>query len=178
LSPPATKMFLLLKKNITNNLRTRKTPSELTERSNLMEDSFTIHQLMKSIMLPRRIQRKHLLPKKKREVKLFHILHPNLTSKRRNLWKVSLRLSENKELGKPPATLTSLHPNWNITDKPKMRRTPSELPEEFKPTEVSFTIHQLGTNITKLQNLLLKPTEKMLLKTILHLLPTKLRLIL
>ena len=85
MSPPATKMFLLLKKNITNNLRTRKTPSELTERSNLMEDSFTIHQLMKSIMLPRRIQRKHLLPKKKREVKLFHILHPNLTSKRRNL---------------------------------------------------------------------------------------------
>ena len=88
MSPPATKMFLLLKKNITNNLRTRKTPSELTERSNLMEDSFTIHQLMKSIIQLRKKPKHLLLKKKKRkklEAKLFHILHPNLTNKRRNL---------------------------------------------------------------------------------------------
>jgi hypothetical protein len=53
-----------------------------------MEDSFTIHQLMKSTIQLRK-KPKHLLPKKKKrkklEAKLFHILHPNLTSKRRNL---------------------------------------------------------------------------------------------
>jgi hypothetical protein len=87
LRTPATLMSLLPRRNTTRKAKTRRTPSELTERSNLMEDSFTIHQLMKSIIQLRK-KPKHLLPKKKKrrklEAKLFHILHPNLTNKRRN----------------------------------------------------------------------------------------------
>ena len=103
---PATKMFLLLKINITINLRTPRTPLELTERSKLTEDSFTIHQLMKSIIKLRK--RSHLLPKKKKrklkEVKLSHSLHPNLTNKRKNPSRKSSLLSASKEFGKTPAT--------------------------------------------------------------------------
>ena len=107
---PATKMLLLLKLNISINLRTRRTPLELTERSKLTEDSFTIHQLMKSIIKLRK--RSNLLLKKKKrklqEVKLFHSLHLNPTSKRKNPWKEFSKLLEFKEFGKPPATKMSL----------------------------------------------------------------------
>jgi len=79
-------MLLLLKLNITINLRTRRTPLELTERSKLTEDSFTIHQLMKSIIKLKK--RSNLLLKKKKRkqkvVKLSHSLHLNPTSKRKN----------------------------------------------------------------------------------------------
>jgi len=43
-----------------------------------------------------------------------------------------------------------------------MRRTLLELPEEFKLTEVSFTIHQLMISTTRLPNLSFKKRKRKL----------------
>jgi len=49
--PPATPTLLLLKLNTPNKLKMRRTQLELLEEFKLMEDLFTIHQLLKSIIL-------------------------------------------------------------------------------------------------------------------------------
>jgi hypothetical protein len=77
---PAIKTLLLLKKNISNNLRTRRTRLELIERFKVMEDSFTIHQLSRNItmlllnLLPKR--------KKRRKENLSHSPHLHLTNRK------------------------------------------------------------------------------------------------
>ena len=70
-----------------------------------------------------------------------------------------MELSENRELGKLPATLILLLLRKNITNKPRTRRMQLELLEESKLMEVLFTIHQLMKSTTKLQNLSLKQNQ-------------------
>jgi len=138
--PPAMLTLLLLKLNIINKLKTRRTQLESPEEFKLTEDSFTTHQL-----LPSTVFSKDLLPKKKKKklVKLLTIPHLNLTIKRKNPWKKFLKLSASKEFGKLLAMPTLLLLKLNITNNLRMRRTQSESLEESKLMVVSFTTHQL-----------------------------------
>jgi len=74
-------MLLLLKRNIINKLKTRRTLSELPDGFKNLEVLFTTHQLLRNTVST-------VLPKKKKRklkvVKLSHSLHLNLTSKRKN----------------------------------------------------------------------------------------------
>jgi len=74
-------MLLLLKRNIINKLKTRRTLSELLDGFKNLEVLFTTHQLLRNTVST-------VLPKKKKRklkvVKLSHSLHLNLTSKRKN----------------------------------------------------------------------------------------------
>ena len=75
--------LLLLKRNITNNLRTRRMVSELLEMSKQLEDSFTTHQWLPS--MPKRKLQPNLLPRrKKNQKKQSKGLHLNLTKRRKN----------------------------------------------------------------------------------------------
>ena len=71
---PAIKTLLLLKKNISNNLRTRRTRLELLDGSKNLEVSFTIHQPGINI-----IRNQHNLLLKEMQ---YHSLHLNLTRKK------------------------------------------------------------------------------------------------
>jgi len=82
---PAIKMLLLLKRNISNNLRTRRTLLELIERFKVMEDSFTIHQLLINITMLPNLLSKRKEKRKKLQTKLSHSPHLNLINKRKNL---------------------------------------------------------------------------------------------
>ena len=82
---PAIKMLLLLKRNISNNLRTRRTLLELIERFKVMEDSFTIHQLSINITMLPNLLSKRKEKRKKLQTKLSHSPHLNLINKRKNL---------------------------------------------------------------------------------------------
>jgi len=79
--PPAMLTLLLLKLNIINKLKMRRTQLESPEEFKLTEDSFTTHQL-----LPSTVFSKDLLPKRKKKklVKLLTIPHLNLIIKRKN----------------------------------------------------------------------------------------------
>jgi hypothetical protein len=78
---PAMLIPLLLKRNITNNLRTRRTKLELPDGFKNLEVSFTTHQLGINITSNQNLSSKR---KKKRKEKLFHIPHLNLINKRKN----------------------------------------------------------------------------------------------
>ena len=82
---PAIKMLLLLKRNISNNLRTRRTLLELIERFKVMEDSFTMHQLSINITMLPNLLSKRKEKRKKLQTKLSHSPHLNLINKRKNL---------------------------------------------------------------------------------------------
>jgi len=66
---------------------------------------------------------------------------------------MSLKLLVSKELGKPKVMLMLLLLNKNIINSLKMRRTKLELPDGFKNLEVSFTTHQLLTNMDFINHL-------------------------
>ena len=57
-----------------------------------------------------------------------------------------------KEFGKIPVMPMLLPLKKNITNNLRTRRTRLELLDGFKNLEVSFTIHQLGINITSNQH--------------------------
>ena len=65
-----------------------------------------------------------------------------------------------KEPSKLPAIKTLPLLKINISIKLRTRRTPLELIERFKLMEDSFTIHQLGINITMLLRNHLLPKRK------------------
>ena len=76
---PVMPMLLPLKKNITNNLRTRRTRLELLDGFKNLEVSFTIHQLPRDTMSsPKRKKRRKNL-----QTKLSHSPHLNLINKRK-----------------------------------------------------------------------------------------------
>ena len=137
----ATLMLLLLKRNIINKLRTRRTLSELPEELWPMEDSFTIHQLLINML------RKKLLPnlllKVKTKLKLSHSPLLHLTNRKLIPSRKFLTPSRDKEFSKLPVMLMLLLLKRNIINRLKTRRTLLELLEESKLTEDSYTIHQL-----------------------------------
>ena len=81
--PPVMLMLQLLKRNIINKLKTRRTMLELLDGFKNLEVSFTTHQLLRNTVATVSLKQR----KKKRklkEVKLSHSLHLNLTNKRKN----------------------------------------------------------------------------------------------
>ena len=75
-------ILLLLNRNIINNLKIRKTELELPDGFKNPEVLFTIDQLFRSTDFTVSLKLKH---QRRKLEEMFHILHPNLTSKRRNL---------------------------------------------------------------------------------------------
>jgi len=78
----ATLILQLLKKNITNKLRIRKTELELLEKFKKLEDSFTTQQKLKST---NSLEEKNLLLKQKQKEMQYLLPHLNLTNKRKIL---------------------------------------------------------------------------------------------
>ena len=79
---PAMLMLLLLKINISNKLRTRRTQLELIDGFKNLEVSFMTHQLLINITPNQNLSSKRKKRRKKR--KLFHSPHLNLINKRKN----------------------------------------------------------------------------------------------
>jgi len=76
---PVTLMLLLLKRNIINSLKMRRTKLELLDGFKNLEVSFTIHQLPRDTMSsPKRKKRRKNL-----QTKLSHSPHLNLINKRK-----------------------------------------------------------------------------------------------
>jgi len=73
-------MLLLPKKNITNNLKTKRTKLELQDGFKSLEVSFTIHQLSRSTEFLEK-DKNNLLLKEKEEMQ-FHLPHLNLIKKK------------------------------------------------------------------------------------------------
>jgi len=78
----ATLILQLLKKNITNKLRIRKTELELLEKFKKLEDSFTTQQKLRST---NSLEEKNLLLKQKQKEMQYLLPHLNLTNKRKIL---------------------------------------------------------------------------------------------
>jgi len=78
----ATLILQLLKKNITNKLRIRKTELELLEKFKKLEDSFTTQQKFRST---NSLEEKNLLLKQKQKEMQYLLPHLNLTNKRKIL---------------------------------------------------------------------------------------------
>ena len=78
----ATLRLLLLKLNMLNKLKTRRTPSELPDGFKNQEVLFTTDQLLRSTTCGDLDNHLH---KQRKRSQLFHILHLNHTSKRKNL---------------------------------------------------------------------------------------------
>ena len=76
---PVTLMLLLLKRNIINSLKMRRTKLELLDGFKNPEVSFTIHQLPRDTMSSPKKKKK-----RKKVVKLSHSPHLNLINKRKN----------------------------------------------------------------------------------------------
>jgi len=73
-------MLLLLKRNIINKLKTRRTLSELLDGFKNLEVSFTTHQLLRNMVSTVSLKKKK---RRKKEMR-SHSLHLNLTNKRKN----------------------------------------------------------------------------------------------
>jgi len=157
---PVMLMLQLLKRNIINKLRTRRTLSELPEELWPTVDSFTIHQLLINML------RKKLLPslllKVKTKLKLYHTPLLHLTNRKLIPSRKFLTPSKDKEFSKLPVMLMLLLLKRNIINRLKTRRTLLELLEESKLTEDSYTIHQLLLSMLnqKKPNLSSKPKSQ------------------
>jgi len=134
----------------------------LQEEFKLTEDLFMTHQLSPDT------PNLNLSPKEK--MMLLMELHQSHTTLKLNLLMKFSRLSKFNKTGKLEATLRFLLLKLNMLNKPRMRRTPSELPDGFKNLEVSFTTDQLLRSTTSgdLDNHLLKPRKRSQLLHILH----------
>jgi len=156
----ATPMSLLPKLNISNKLKTKRTKLELQDGYKNLEVSFMIHQLLSStVFLEEEIS--NLLLKVKKNLILFHSLHPNLINKKLILFKKFLKLFPDKDNLKLPAIKMLLLLKRNISTKLRMKRIKLELQDGFKNQEDLFILHQRlqDTVLLKLRHTRLKQPQ-------------------
>jgi len=145
---------------------TPKTPSLKPEDKLQSKMSSLMVDKTKSLLLTKQIQLQLLQPplppllQQRPRKKLFFKIQKIPIKQKLSLWKQFLKPPRHKEPSKLPAIKTLPLLKINISIKLRTRRTPLELIERFKLMEDSFTIHQLGINITMLLRNHLLPKRK------------------